>query len=126
MAVLNGKTSRSMFLITDHANEELAKRGVVFGQCDDASAAKVTEISHLLLSTDNHPDKLVLINKMSVVQPGQPVPAVAPDLPAQTLGPQVPALIPSPEPTGRSWSSTTLSSGVASDRNRHIARYQWM
>jgi peptidyl-prolyl cis-trans isomerase A (cyclophilin A) len=100
MAVVNGKTSRSMFLITDHANDELAKRGVVFGQCDDASVAKVTEISHSLLSTDNHPDKVVLINKMAVVQAGQPLPPVAPDLPSETLAPQPPPLIPAPEPTG--------------------------
>lgn len=106
MSVIQGKLSRSMFFITEHADAEIdrAGRGIIFGQCDPASAARVAEISHALLSVDNHPAKPVSINKIRVVQQGDPLPPVAPDVPSETVLPQpmpFPGLDPmAPGPTG--------------------------
>jgi peptidyl-prolyl cis-trans isomerase A (cyclophilin A) len=106
MYVAKDQTSSSLFFVTDHANAEIdeAKRGSIFGQCDDASVKVVQSISHLLLSTDNHPTQPVTIDHISIVQPGQPLPPPAPHIPLAEVVPQpTPApvsSIPSPEPTG--------------------------
>jgi peptidyl-prolyl cis-trans isomerase A (cyclophilin A) len=106
MYVAKDQTSSSQFFITYHANAEIdeAKRGSIFGQCDDASLKIVQSISHLLLSTDNHPAQPVAINHIAIVQPGQPLPPPAPNVPLADVVPQpTPAPVsstPSPEPTG--------------------------
>jgi peptidyl-prolyl cis-trans isomerase A (cyclophilin A) len=106
MSVFQGKLSRSMFVVTQHADAEYDRgpRGIVFGQCDNASADRVAEMSHALLSVDNHPAKPVSINKISVVQPNEPLPPVAPDVPSASVLPQptpFPGVDPlAPEPTG--------------------------
>lgn len=105
MTVVQGQLSRSLFFITQHADLEIDKnRGVIFGQCDDASVQRVTEISHALLSVDNHPSKPIAINKISVLQAGEAVPPVAPDVPSASILPQpTPFSGPdplAPQPTG--------------------------
>jgi cyclophilin family peptidyl-prolyl cis-trans isomerase len=106
MSVIEGKLSRSMFFITQHADAEIGRagRGVIFGQCDPASSDKVAEISHTLLSVDNHPAKPISINKISVIQQGDPLPPIAPDVPSASVLPQpmpYPGLDPmAPDPTG--------------------------
>ena len=106
MSVIQGKLSRSMFFITEHADAEIdrAGRGIIFGQCDPASADKVAEMSHALLSVDNHPAKPISLNKISVLQPGDALPPIAPDVPSESVLPQplpFPGLDPmAPEPTG--------------------------
>ena len=106
MSVIQGQLSRSMFFVTQHADAEIDKagRGIIFGQCDTASADRVAEMSHALLSVDNHPAKPISINKMTVLQPGDPVPPIAPDVPSASVLPQpipFPGLDPlAPEPTG--------------------------
>lgn len=106
MSIVKGQISRSLFFITDHANAEMDERdrGAVFGQCDASTPEIVTKASHLLLSTDNHPAKPVALNKVSVVQPGEPLPPVAPDVPLASVVPQpvpMPAsFLPAPDPTG--------------------------
>jgi peptidyl-prolyl cis-trans isomerase A (cyclophilin A) len=101
----SGLTSSSVFYVLDHANREYDHRGgTVFGQCDDASLAVVTAISHALLSTDNHPAAAIGIDHIAVVKAGEPMPAVAAVISAANFTPQpVPmpvAAIPAPEPTG--------------------------
>jgi cyclophilin family peptidyl-prolyl cis-trans isomerase len=90
MYVANGQTSSSQFFITDHANAEIdeAKRGLIFGQCNDASVAVVRSISHLLLSTDNHPKTPVAISHIAILQPGQPLPPPAAPVPLAEVVPQ--------------------------------------
>ncbi|WP_446742572.1 peptidylprolyl isomerase [Silvibacterium acidisoli] len=106
MAGVDGKVSSSMFSVTAHANMELASRAgeVVFGQCDDASQQVAHDISHQLLATDNHPSRAVAIRHIAIVQPGQPLPHMAPDVDPLNVVPQpvpVPVNpIPAPEPTG--------------------------
>jgi peptidyl-prolyl cis-trans isomerase A (cyclophilin A) len=100
-----GTESGSLFFVTEHADMEYERRGgVVFGQCDKASLGVVAAISHALLSVDNHPQTPVAVNKMVVVRAGEPLPAVAAEVPAAQVTPQpvpVPvATVPAPEPTG--------------------------
>jgi peptidyl-prolyl cis-trans isomerase A (cyclophilin A) len=106
MSTSKDQTSSSLFFVTYHADAEFdeMKRGSVFGQCDDASVKVVQAISHILLSTDNHPAEPVAINHIAVVQPGQPLPPVAANVDLAKVVPQpTPAPVstaPSPEPTG--------------------------
>ncbi|SNS36083.1 peptidyl-prolyl cis-trans isomerase A (cyclophilin A) [Granulicella rosea] len=106
MAIRKGKISRSSFVISVHADAEMDEndRGAIFGQCDDATVELAAKISHLMLTTDNHPSSPVAINKISIVQPDQPLPPVAPDVPVASVVPQPTpppvSTIAAPEPTG--------------------------
>ena len=97
-------TSSSVFYVLEHADREYDGRGTVFGQCDEASLAVVTAISHALLSVDNHPAQPIAINHIAVVREGEAMPAVAAAVPLAQVTPQpvpMPAAgIPAPEPTG--------------------------
>jgi peptidyl-prolyl cis-trans isomerase A (cyclophilin A) len=94
-------TSASIFYIIEHADAEFARRGgTVFGQCDDASVAVVTSISHTLLSADNHPATLISINHVTVLKPGDPMPPVPPPIPPVAVTYQTDPTPPAPEPTG--------------------------
>jgi peptidyl-prolyl cis-trans isomerase A (cyclophilin A) len=106
MATHAGEISSSFFLITLHADDEFDKnhRGAIFGQCDDASVAVAAKISHAMMIVGNRTDKAIAINKLSIVQPGQPLPPVAPDIdPARVVPQPVPPTLPTltpPEPSG--------------------------
>ena len=104
MKVADNQTSRSIFLITDHASDSRNKTASVFGQCDDASVKVVEAMSHLLLSSDSHPDAPVGINHITIIHDGDAMPPVAANLPAEMIvpkmGPLPKSMIPSPEPTG--------------------------
>jgi cyclophilin family peptidyl-prolyl cis-trans isomerase len=98
-------SSSSVFYVLEHADKEYERRGgTVFGQCDDASVAVVTAISHALLSVDNHPDAPIAINHIAVVREGEAMPAVAAAVPLASVTPQpapMPTVVaPSPEPMG--------------------------
>jgi peptidyl-prolyl cis-trans isomerase A (cyclophilin A) len=97
-----GQAGTTEFMILDHANsEDDGDSAVVFGQCDDASLAVVTEISHRLAVADNHPDRLVMINHISIIREGQAMPRIARDLPPALMVPNPRAhIVPAPEPTG--------------------------
>ena len=104
MKVADNQTNRSIFLITTHASDSRAKDASVFGQCDDASVKVAEAISHLLLSSDNHPDASVAINHIAIVREGEPMPPVAANVPADSIvprmGPLPVPMIPAPDPTG--------------------------
>ncbi len=98
-------TSSSVFYVLEHADKEAERLGgTVFGQCDKASVAVAAEISHALLSVDNHPAAPVAINHIAVVKEGEAMPPVAAAVPLTSVTPQpapMPtAVVPSPEPTG--------------------------
>ena len=90
MATHAGKVSSSFFLITLHADEEFDKnkRGVVFGQCDDPSVEVAAKISHAMMSVGNRTTHAIAINKLRIVQPGEPLPPVAEDVPPYSIVPQ--------------------------------------
>jgi cyclophilin family peptidyl-prolyl cis-trans isomerase len=98
-------TSSSVFYVLEHANKEMDRLGgTVFGQCDEASVAVVTAISHALLSVDNHPAQPVAIDHIAVVKEGEAMPPVAAAVPLASVTPQpvsmATVVVPAPEPTG--------------------------
>jgi peptidyl-prolyl cis-trans isomerase A (cyclophilin A) len=106
MATHAGDVSSSFYLITLHADDEFDKghRGAIFGQCDDAGVAVAAKISHAMMIVSNRTDKAIAINKLTIVQPGQPLPPVAAEIDPKKIIPQPvpPALetMPSPDPKG--------------------------
>ena len=104
MRVNKGEQSSSIFSIMDHGDLEAEGRVTPFGLCDEASIARVAEISHVLLAAGNHPEKPVAINAVRIVQAGAALPAPAAEVAAADVvpqyGPEPPALVPAPEPTG--------------------------
>ena len=106
MATHAGEVSSSFFLITLHADDEFDKnrRGVIFGQCDDASVAVAAKISHTLMQVGNRTTHAIAINKLRIVPAGEPSPPVAADVPPSSITPppvppSIPTL-PAPDPTG--------------------------
>jgi cyclophilin family peptidyl-prolyl cis-trans isomerase len=100
-----GLTSAAMFFVTEHADEEYkGKGGTVFGQCDEASLPVVTAISHALLTVDNHPEKAIDIDHVTVVRAGEAMPgpwvAKAADPNSPQIAPLPVPTIAAPEPTG--------------------------
>jgi peptidyl-prolyl cis-trans isomerase A (cyclophilin A) len=101
--VRNGQQNTSAIAILDHADEEYAKRSVVFGQCDEASIAVAAIIAHTLLTGDNRPPHPIVLRRVAIVQQGQPLPDPAPPIPGEaglTIAPLPAPAIPAPEPTG--------------------------
>jgi peptidyl-prolyl cis-trans isomerase A (cyclophilin A) len=97
MTIARGNNGPTRFLITDHANHEVDGRAVVFGQCDEASAALTATLRHNLQSTDNHPVTPILIDHITIVPDGQAPPPPPPHSPID-FGPPPPRS--GPEPTG--------------------------
>ena len=106
MATHAGEVSSSFFLITLHGDEEFDKnqRGVIFGQCDDPSVEIAAKISHAMMSVGNRTTHAIAINKLRIMQPGEPLPPLVEDVPPSSIVPQpVPPTIPTlppPDPTG--------------------------
>lgn len=93
------------FLVLDHANAESdGENAMIFGQCDEASIAVVTAISHRLAMVDNRPDAPIAINHVAIVRDGQPKPPRVADVPPATVVPKlaeaVTATARAPEPSG--------------------------
>lgn len=101
--VAGGKQSASAFTVSRHADMEMAKRGVVFGQCDEASTQVADRISHELLSTDNHPEHPVVLRQVRIVEAGAALPPEAQPAPNEAtlrVPPAPVSPVPVPEPTG--------------------------
>jgi peptidyl-prolyl cis-trans isomerase A (cyclophilin A) len=100
-----GEAGTTEFMILNHANsEDDGDDAVVFGQCDDASLPVVTAIAHRLAAADNHPYQPIAINHIAIIQDGEALPPVVPDVPAALIMPKAEPLrtqtAPAPEPTG--------------------------
>jgi peptidyl-prolyl cis-trans isomerase A (cyclophilin A) len=100
-----GMMSASMFYIVEHADLEYVGRGAtIFGMCEEASIPVITAISHAMLTVENQATAPVMLNHVTVVQPGEPIP-VAPAIDAVATAPLQPvpapgSPIPAPEPKG--------------------------
>ena len=113
MRVTAGQIDGRSFYVLDHAEERTPEVSAgIFGQCDEASVKVVDTISHELLSVDNRSATPVVLNRVAVVTEGQPMPALAADVPLQEVDgvDKVTApleAITSPEPTGPTVHITT-------------------
>jgi cyclophilin family peptidyl-prolyl cis-trans isomerase len=102
--IVDGQTSSSRLAILEHADLEYKGRIAPFGLCDDVSVARIAEISHALLAAGNRPATPVAINHITIVKPGDPIPAPSADVLAASIeplyGPEPSPALPAPEATG--------------------------
>ncbi|MBW4043539.1 MAG: peptidylprolyl isomerase [Acidobacteria bacterium] len=92
MANSGPNTNGSQFFITEAANDELDQKYTIFGQCDDPSIDVVKSIARVERDDQDKPLTPVYLNKVTIVEPGQPIP------PAPASAPAVPSTAPSTQP----------------------------
>jgi peptidyl-prolyl cis-trans isomerase A (cyclophilin A) len=74
MANSGPNTNGSQFFITEQAYEALNQHYTIFGQCDEASVAVVKTIARVQRDGNDKPLVPVVLNKVTIVPEGQPVP----------------------------------------------------
>jgi len=84
MANAGPNTNGTQFFITEQPVAQLNGSYTIFGQCDDATVAVVTAITHVERNGSDKPNTPVVINKVTIVREGQPMPA-APAVPKNTV-----------------------------------------
>ena len=85
-----GGTNGSQFFITEDAVPQLNGKHTIFGQCDAHSVLLVASIARVERNSDDKPLTPVVINRVTIVREGQPMPPL-PATPATT-----PAATPTP------------------------------
>jgi peptidyl-prolyl cis-trans isomerase A (cyclophilin A) len=81
MANSGPKTNGSQFFITEAPVEQLNGKHTIFGQCDAHTVLLVASIARVERNADDKPVTPVVINKITIVREGQPIPP-EPALPA--------------------------------------------
>ncbi len=78
-------TNGSQFFITEVPTTHLDQKHTIFGQCDQPSLSVVSAIARVQRDADDKPLQPVVLNKVTIVQEGQPMPP-APPAPASAHG----------------------------------------
>jgi peptidyl-prolyl cis-trans isomerase A (cyclophilin A) len=74
MANSGPNTNGSQFFITEEAYDSLNQHYTLFGQCDDSSVAVVKTIARVQRDANDKPLTPVVLEKVTIVQDGQPLP----------------------------------------------------
>lgn len=98
MAMANSgpNTNGSQFFITETAQPQLNGKYNIFGQCDEHSVLLVSTIARVERNSEDKPLTAVVMNKVTIIPAGQPVPST-PGAPAPgtsapaTAAPSVPS-----------------------------------
>jgi len=77
MANSGPNTNGSQFFITEIPTEHLDQKHTIFGQCDAPSINVVKTIARVERDSDDKPVTPVVLNKVTIVPEGQPLPPAA-------------------------------------------------
>jgi peptidyl-prolyl cis-trans isomerase A (cyclophilin A) len=69
-------TNGSQFFITEVPTPHLNQKHTIFGQCDQPGISVVSAIARVQRDADDKPIQPVVLNKVTIVQEGQPLPPV--------------------------------------------------
>ncbi len=78
MANSGSGTDGSQFFITEEAHPELDGNYTIFGQCDASSVEVVKKIARVDRDDQDKPLTPVVLNKVTIVAPGDPIPPLPP------------------------------------------------
>ncbi len=81
MANAGPNTNGSQFFVTVTPQPSLDQHYSIFGQCDPASVLVAESITQVQRNSRDKPIEPVYLNKVTIVQPGQPLPAPPPAAP---------------------------------------------
>ena len=87
MANSGPNTNGSQFFITEQAEDDLDQKYSIFGQCDDSGVLVVKTIARVERDSRDKPITPVLLNKVTIVPAGQPLPAAPAVTPAPSRAP---------------------------------------
>ncbi|HTW46458.1 MAG TPA: peptidylprolyl isomerase [Acidobacteriaceae bacterium] len=74
MANSGPDTNGSQFFITEVPTEYLNQKHTIFGQCDDSSVLVVKSIARVERDSNDKPIEPVILEKVTIVRDGQPMP----------------------------------------------------
>jgi peptidyl-prolyl cis-trans isomerase A (cyclophilin A) len=74
MANSGPTTNGSQFFVTEVPTEHLNQKHTIFGQCDEHSIVVVQSIARVERDGQDKPLEPVILNKVTIVQDGQPLP----------------------------------------------------
>lgn len=80
-------TNGSQFFITEQPDDDLDGKYTIFGQCDDPSVLVVKTIARVERDGRDKPLTPVILNKVTIVNPGKPIPPPPPPPPAPAPAP---------------------------------------
>lgn len=87
MANAGPNTNGSQFFITVAPQPSLDGHYTIFGQCDPGSVLVADSIAQVERDGQDRPVDPVVMNKVTIVQPGQPLPPAPPPTPAPAAAP---------------------------------------